>query len=215
MADLLTYGAQDLATGEVGVSGYGKEAGDADDDEYDKEATAAEVASAPLVDWSAAPGLPTLGAVQVHQINARPLLHYHIPATRDSENPVAVSASPVQVPVLTPPCPDARVAAVGTDANPLPVYAAIWHMCLPQAKFFARKAFHFAVVLKGVTSSKLLFQPRQPKWPLESGPRGIRMFGLGRAGLSKFTGVGNADYNAAIAVGILVEPVVMQRGGAV
>ena len=41
------------------------------------------------------------------------------------------------------------------------------------------------------------------------------MFGLGRAGLSKFTGVGNADYNAAIAVGIPVEPVVMQRGGAV
>ena len=89
-----------------------------------------------------------------------------------------------------------------TNANSLPVYAAIWHKCLPQAKFFARKTLHCGVVLKGVTPSKLLFRPRQPKWPLESGPRGIRMFGLGRAGLSKLTGVGNADYNAAIAVGI-------------
>ena len=149
----MTCGAQDLGTGEVGVSGDGKEAGDADDDEYDKEATAAEVASAPLVDWSAVPGLPTLDTVQVHQINSRPLLHYHIPATRDSENPVAVSASPVQVPVLAPPCPDARTAAVRTNANSLPVYFAVCHMCLPQAKFFARKALHFGAELNRVTPS--------------------------------------------------------------
>ena len=41
------------------------------------------------------------------------------------------------------------------------------------------------------------------------------MLGLGRAGLSKLTGMGNADYNAAIAVGIPVEPAVMLKRGAV
>ena len=105
---------------------------------------------------------------------------------------------------------------MGTNANSLPVYAAIWHKCLPQAKLFARKALHFGADLKGITPSKLLFQPRQPKWPLESGPRGIRMLGLGRSGaLSRFTRLGNADYNAAIAVGIPVEPAVIHKRGVV
>ena len=50
LADLLTCGAQDLGAGEVDISGDGKEAGaaDDDDDKYEKEATAAEIASAPL-----------------------------------------------------------------------------------------------------------------------------------------------------------------------
>ena len=41
------------------------------------------------------------------------------------------------------------------------------------------------------------------------------MLGLGRAGLSRFTGAGNADYNAAIAVGIPVEPAVIHKRGVV
>ena len=41
------------------------------------------------------------------------------------------------------------------------------------------------------------------------------MLVLGRAGLSKFTGVGNVDYNAAIAVGIPVEPAAIHKRGTV
>ena len=37
------------------------------------------------------------------------------------------------------------------------------------------------------------------------------MLVLGRAGLSKLTGVGNADYNAAMAFGVLVEPAVIHK----
>lgn len=127
LTDFLTCGAKNFSAGEVGVSGDGKKAGGADDDEYDDEATAAEVAPSPLIDWSTAPGLPSLGAVQVHQINAGPLLHYHNPDTRGSENPVAVSASPVHAPVLASPCPDARVAAVRANANPFLVNSAVGH----------------------------------------------------------------------------------------